>query len=164
MKESLNTKSFTYIFQVSGQCRECGKNVRLFGQTVRRGLQSNLLSGDFAEFKSANHHLREDLVKRTIREESCDGCPTVDDFLLFFNDTITDLQAEGSLVNVVSVTKDLAELETVNCMSEVTEFETTANVTFRGDPDMEPSDAELESLATAFGESYNSANALNGEI
>lgn len=84
--------------------------------------------------------------------------------LASYNNTITDLRDEGDLVNVVSVAEDIAEQETVNCTSKVTEFDTTANVTFEGDPDNAPSNEELESLASSFVESYNSANALNSEI
>ena len=139
--------------------------VSLFRQAARRGLKNRPILGHFVVFESTHHqYLREDHMERAIQEESCDGCPTVDDFLLSFNDTISDLQGEGNLMNIVSVTKNLTEQEPVNCTSEVTEFKTTTEVTFKGDPNIEPSDTELESLATSFVDSYNSANTLNGDL
>ena len=109
-----------------------------------------------------HHYLREEFIHRATQEESCVGFPTIEEFLALYNDTIMDLRSEGSLVNVVSLDGTIVEQEPVECPSDdLTEFESVVYVTFN--TTAEPSDAELGALARSFVESYNQANALNGE-
>ena len=160
LQTTLNTKAFTYVFKIKGknQSRRY-TDIKIFKNSIRRHL---LDSG--MEIECTHHYLREEHhVERATQEDSCaDGCPTVEAFLSSYNNTITDLKDKGVLVNVVATTGAVAELVTVDCSADVSELSTVIDVTFEGDPDNEPSDAELEILAASFVESYNSVNALNG--
>jgi len=160
-EDSLNTKAFAYLYLASSKCKACGGNERLFaGEKVDHSLK-----GLYSPSHSVNHrYLREDKFRRVTAEELCDGCPSKNDFFTLYNATILNLQAEGSLDNVVAVGEDIFEQEAVPCTDEPTDFETIVNVAFEGDPNSEPSSAELKALTSSFVESYNAANALNGEV
>jgi hypothetical protein len=72
------------------------------------------------------------------------------------------LQNDGSLMNVVSLDGTIVEQEPVKCRSDdLTEFESVLYAYLNITDD--PSDVELEALASSFVESYNQVNALNGE-
>jgi len=160
-KDSNNTKEFTFLYLASGKCRACSGNVRLYGETADRSLKEL-----YSPSHSAKHqYLREDKFHRITAEELCDGCPSKSELFALYNATIFDLWAEGSLTNVVTVGDDIFEQETVNCTTdEPTGFETTVHVTFQGDRNKEPSSSELKTLVSSFVETYNSANAFNGEV
>jgi hypothetical protein len=145
LQTSSNNRDFTYIFQASGRCRGCQPNSRLFGEAVNlRDLQA-----------AVNSDSEED--------ESCPcEAPSDDDFLLSFNSTIQGLRSDGLLANIVGV-NSVAELEELECPSEESFFETSASITFEGDTGTEPSQSELEALASTFVDAYNEANLLNGE-
>jgi hypothetical protein len=60
--------------------------------------------------------------------------PTEDEFLVAYNDTVTDLAEQGILTNVGSV-GGVAGTEEVACPSEVSEFDTKATLQLSGNPD-----------------------------
>jgi len=145
---------FTKLLGITGKCTNCKYNPRLFPDGI---------SGRKLSVSMAPHHyfLREESLHRATQEESCVGCPTKDDFITRYNDAITDLRSDGSLMNVVSLDRTIVEQEPVDCTSNITDFETTLYVTFNTSAD--PSGAELDALAASFVESYNQVNALNGK-
>jgi len=158
LQDSTNYRSFTYLFIVSGSCKGCNENPRLFtGGVARRKLgQENFWDPE-------QHYLREEM-KRNLQDDPC-ACPAPaqEDFIVAYNDTVTSLVAAGILTNVVSITDNFAELEKVNCADEVTELESFGTITFQGDPNAPPSDDELRALETSCVEAYNAAGVLNSQ-
>ncbi len=149
--------NFTELLGITGECGDVCDNPRLFPKP------DDVQDRQLAILSMAPHHyLRDKSFHRKIQEESCVGCPTIEEFLTSYKNEIAKLQADGRLVNVVDLDGTIAEQEPVECPSnDLIEFETVVYVTFN--TTAEPSDEELEALERSFVESYNQANPLNGE-
>jgi hypothetical protein len=145
---------FNKLLGITGMCNDCDDNPRLFADDVQ-GRKLAIPS------MAPHQYLREESFHRKT-QESCVGCPTIEQFVDLYNDTITELRSNGILMNVVSLDGTIVEQEPVECPSDkLTDFESVVDVTFN--LTAEPSDVELEALGRSFVESYNQANALNGE-
>ena len=156
LQTSTNFRSVTHIFMANGLCRGCKSNKRFFAETQGRFLEESYF---------VIHHNEGASVDRYLQDEAECPClpPTENAFLLSYNLTIAELVSNGTLANVVGVNRNFAELEEVNCTSEVTEFEATASLTFAGDADTNIPASDVSFLEVACVDSYNEANALNSE-
>jgi hypothetical protein len=70
-----------------------------------------VVSLQFFPLLAHHHYLREESHHRATQEEMCNGLLTTGDFLTLFNDTITVLQNDDSLVNVISLDGNIVEQE-----------------------------------------------------
>ena len=140
LQDSTNTKDTTYSYEASGQCRNCQQNVRATGDKV------------------VGQCFLEDV---TTKEPCACPPPMEDEVIILYNEMITELWSNGSLINVLSINDNFSELEEVNCTSKVTEFEVSVSLSFQSGSN--PTAAELGALAAEFVDSYNEANACNSE-
>jgi hypothetical protein len=148
--------SFTKLLGITGKCNDCDDHPKLFPKPD--DVPGRRLA---IPFISPHHYLREESLHRKT-QESCVGCPTIEEFVTNYKDAIASLQADGRLVNVVILDGNIVEQEPVECPSDdLTEFESILFVSLN--TTAEPSDAEVAALECSFVESYNQANALNGE-
>lgn len=125
-------------------------------------LELNNHNSDNDETGAVHRHLQDSIESGSVEEEDCPCDASLEDeFLASYNNTIAALVSNGDLVNVVGVNGDISELEEIDCVDEVTEFQTDIFVTFQADS--EPTISEQETLAASWVSSYNAANTLNSE-
>jgi hypothetical protein len=98
---------YSYIlYEASGnQCNGCDGHTMVYDADGVSGRKLAILP------VARHHYLREESHHRATQEEMCNGLLTTGDFLTLFNDTITVLQNDDSLVNVISLDGNIVEQE-----------------------------------------------------
>lgn len=130
--------SFTYEYTVSGLCRGCAGNSRLFGQSVRRMLSR----GDGRRFQQDN-------LCFCSLDSVADRAPTQDEFAVAYNETVKELTL-ANIRHVVSVNEqdfaaaDHDESDGNEPSVDVTlEVVTTTTTTYQNKPTPAPAETAV---------------------
>ena len=138
---------FRFQFIVFGRCRGCPAETNIFDDGIRgrlllsqRGSERRLQQVPSACFCPADN-----------REFS--GSPSEEEFMLAYNDTITDLRDDGVLENIVTVSEDAVEVNQFDCPEAVNSIDTS---TFLSLAVASLSIDQPVELGTVYKDTYNS--------
>ncbi len=146
---------FTKLLGITGTCKGCEDNTRLFGEDRR--LEESVHSSN-----QQSHHFLREYTHHVVAAGRCRGCISPRLFADAYDDDVASLRDEGIIKNVDHVEGPPVQRVPVNCSNDRTEFETIEYVTFN--TSIELSDDEMEVLEMSFVEAYNQANALNKDV
>jgi len=140
---------FSYPYRITGKCRGCGPNSRLFaqGSSGRKRLleESSIISHDI------DRHLQEDCMCPVAAKEQ--RAPTDDEFLTAYQTAVSALQQANVIDSeFIASVVDVREVDEIECGSPNT-FDTQVLVELVGDP-QSVTEEEVGILEQSFGNSF----------
>ena len=150
-------RNFSYLYRVTGQCRGCPSNSRLFAQGASgRRLLPRTAHAPFDFDRSRN--LQDDTCMCPVTASET-RAPTNEEFRVAYDADINILQEEG-LINSAFIESvvDVREVQQVGYCGATETFETTVYVDLFGNPNT-VTEGEIEALDIGFINTYESLSA-----